>query len=76
MLDNQDEIDILEGAKSNLEYAIEDLKDSPYHSHLIEGLESNIAEIDERLDELHGEQDEQWKEEVKELNNEYWGNRL
>lgn len=75
-IDNEDEIDILESAKSNLEYAIEDLKDSPYHKHLAESLESDIAEINERLDELYEEQNEQWEEEQEGLKNEYWGNVL
>lgn len=75
-VDYEEEIDVLESALSNLESAIGDVQDSPYHSYLAESWELDKEEIQSRLDELYELQNDQWEAERKEMNMEYEGARL
>ena len=76
MIDFEDEIDVLESVLSNIEAAIGDIQDSPYHSYLAQSWELDKEEIQSRLDELYAMQDEQFAREMKELNIEFEEARL
>ena len=75
-MDFTDEIEILENVLSNIEAAIGDVQDSPYHSYMASGWELDKDEIQTRLDELYALQDEQWKKETKEQNLQYEEGRI
>lgn len=75
-MDFTDEIEILENVLSNIEAAIGDVQDSPYHSYMASVWELDKDEIQTRLDELYALQDEQWKKETKEQNLQYEEVRL
>ena len=68
MLDFEDEIDLLESLLGNLEAARIDALETEYHLHLADSLELDIAEVQDRLEELYDLQNEQWKKELKEQN--------
>lgn len=70
-MDFTDEIEVLENVLSNIEAAIGDVQDSPYHSYLAQSWELDKDEIQTRLDELYALQNEQWKKETKEQNLQY-----
>ncbi len=76
MKDFEDEIEVLESVLSNIEAAIGDVQDSPYHSYLAQSWELDKEEIQSRLDELYAMQDEQFTREMKELNLQYEEVRL
>jgi hypothetical protein len=76
MIDFEDEIETLENVLSNIEAAIGDIQDSPYHSYLAQSWELDKEEIQSRLDELYAMQDEQFAREMKELNIEFEEARL
>jgi hypothetical protein len=76
MKDFEDEIEVLESVLSNIEAAIGDVQDSPYHSYLAQSWELDKEEIQSRLDELYAIQDEQFAREMKELNLQYEEVRL
>lgn len=67
----EDEIDVLESTLSNIEMAIKDIADTPYHSYLANSWELDMEEIKSRLDELYTLQDEQWSKEIEAQNLEY-----
>lgn len=67
----EDEIEVLENVLSNIEAAIGDVKDSPYHSHLAQSWELDKDDIESRLDELYALQDKQWTKEIQQQNFEY-----
>lgn len=71
MSDFTDEIDTLEGVIANLEAAMIDIQDTPYHSYLAQGWEMDLEEIKSRLEELYDLQNEQWSLETKQQNMEY-----
>jgi hypothetical protein len=71
MKDFEDEIEVLESVLSNIEAAIGDVQDSPYHSYLAQSWELDKEEIQSRLDELYAIQDEQFAREMKEQNLQY-----
>ena len=76
MIDFEDEIEVLESVLSNIEAAIGDVQDSPYHSYLAQSWELDKEEIQSRLDELYAIQDEQFAREMKEQNLQYEEVRL
>lgn len=71
MRDLEEEIDVLESALSNLEAAIGDIQDSPYHNYLAQSWELDLEEIQARLNELYDLQNEEWKKEMQIANFEY-----
>lgn len=71
MLDFENEIEVLENVLSNIEAAIGDVKDSPYHSYMAQGWEFDKQEIESRLEELYELQNDQWAREMKEQNIQY-----
>lgn len=75
-VDYEEEIDVLESALGNLESAIGDIQDSPYHSYLAERWELDKDDIQMRLNELYEHQNDQWKAEMQEMNMEYEVSRL
>lgn len=70
-MDYSDEIKVLENVLSNIEAAIGDIQDSPYHSYMAGSWELDKEEIQSRLDELYELQNEQWTAEKQEQNFEY-----
>ena len=75
-IDFEDEIAILESALSYLEMAMQDIVDSPYHSHLKETWELDADEIQARLDELYMLQDDIYRNEMLQQNIEFEEGRL
>lgn len=75
-IDVENEIEVLESTLSNIEAAIGDIQDSPYHSYLAQSWELDVEEIKLRLDELYEIQNEQWAKEMKEQNLQFEGMRL
>lgn len=71
MLDYESEIDVLENVLSNIEAAIGDVKDSPYHSYMAQSWELDKQEIESRLEELYELQNDQWTREMKEQKLQY-----
>lgn len=71
MIDFENEIEILENVLSNLESAIGEIQDTPYHSYMAQGWETDLEEIKSRLEELYDLQDEQWTREMKQQNIEF-----
>ena len=67
----EDEIEVLESALSNLESAIGDVRDTPYHSYLAQNWELDAEEIKARLEELYEIQNNYWAKELKALNFDY-----
>jgi hypothetical protein len=76
MLDFEDEIDVLENVLSNIEAAIGNVKDSPYHSYMAQSWELDKEQIESRLEELYELQNDQWTREMKEQSLEYQGARI
>ena len=76
MFNIENEIDVLESALSNLEMAIGDIKDSPYHSHLANVWEMDVEEIKARLDELYEIQNDYWAKEQAQQEREYIGGAI
>ena len=70
-LDVEDEIDILETVIDDLESAIRNVSDSPYHSYLANTWELDLAELKSRLDTLYEKQNEIWEKELQEQNLQY-----
>ena len=64
----EDEIEVLESALRNLEMAIGEIADTPYHSYLANTWEMDAEEINNRLDELYELQNEEWAKETKHAN--------
>lgn len=75
-IDIQDEINLLEETKSYLEMAIDDIEDSPYHSHLAGSWQDDLNDMQQRLEELYEMQNEQYDTEMRQLNKEYEENRI
>ena len=75
-MDYTDEIEVLESVLSNLESAIGEVQDSPYHSYLAQSWEIDKDEIQSRLDELYAIQDKEWTKEMQEQNLQFEGSRL
>lgn len=67
----EDEIDCLESVLSDLESAIGEIQDSPYHSYLAQSWEMDLDEIRNRLDELYELQNDQWKKEMQQQDFDY-----
>ena len=67
----EDEIDCLESVLSNLESAIGEIQDSPYHAYLAQSWELDLDEIKSRLDELYELQNDQWKKEIQQQDFDY-----
>lgn len=76
MTDYESEIESLESVLSHLNDAIGELQDNPYFDHLKGGYEDDKHEIEQRLDELRGIQNEQYDVEMRQLNKEYEEARL
>lgn len=76
MLDFENEIEVLENVLSNIEAAIGDIKDSPYHSYMAQSWELDKQEIESRLEELYELQNDQWSREMKEQNLQYQEARI
>ena len=74
MMDYEDEIELLETTLKYMEDAVDEIKDVPYYKSLADRWEDDIKEVQERLDELHNMQNNQWEEERRHEINEYWGN--
>lgn len=70
-MDYLDEIEVLENVLSNIEAAIGDIQDSPYHSYMAGSWELDKEEIQSRLDELYELQNEQLAAEMQEQNLQY-----
>jgi hypothetical protein len=75
-MDYESEIDHLESVLSNLESTVGELQDVPYFEHLKGAYEDDMAEIQQRLDELYELQNEEYDTEMRQLNREYEGSRL
>ena len=75
-VDYEEEINVLESALGNLESAIGDIQDSPYHSHLAQSWELDKDDIQNRLNELYELQNDQWAAEIQEMNMEFEVSRL
>jgi hypothetical protein len=75
-MDFEEEIDVLENVLSNLEAAIGDIQDSPYHNYLAQSWELDLEEIRSRLEELYELQNDEWKKEMQIQNAEYERNVL
>lgn len=75
-MDFEEEIDVLENVLSNLEAAIGDIQDSPYHNYLAQSWELDLEEIRSRLEELYELQNDEWKKEMQIQNSEYERNVL
>ena len=73
-IDFTDEIELLETTLGYMKDAIGNLEDVPYYKYLKDRWEDDIKEVQERLDELHNMQNNQWEEERRHEINEYWGN--
>ena len=71
-MDVTEEIELIETTISYLESAIEELREYPYFSYKIEGLEDDIYDLKERLNELEEIQEREWKDELKYMDHEYW----
>ena len=67
----EDEIDLLESVLRNLETAIGEIQDTPYHSYMASSWEMDLDEVRTRLDELYELQNDQWKQENEAQNLEY-----
>ena len=74
MMDFEHEIDLLDSTLSDIEDAIDRIKDIPYYNYVTEGLEETRKELEDRLNELSKIQNNQWEQENKDRVNEYWGN--
>ena len=73
-MDFEHEIDLLDSTLSDIEDAIDRIKDIPYYNYVTEGLEETRKELEDRLNELSKIQNNQWEQENKDRVNEYWGN--
>ena len=71
-MDVTEEIELIETTISYLESAIEELREYPYFSYKIAGLEDDICDLKERLNELEEIQEREWSRETSELEHEYW----
>ena len=67
----ENEIEVLESALRNLEMAIGEIADTPYHSYLASTWEMDAEEINNRLDELYELQNEEWAKETSQQHFEY-----
>ena len=76
MYDYESEIESLESAISNLNDVIGEIQDNPYFEHLKGGYEDDIRDMQQRLDELYGTQNEEWESEMRYQNRQYEESRL
>ena len=76
VMDYGSEIDLLEETLSYLEMAMDDVADTPYHSHLKGHWEEDMREIQERLGELYKIQNEEWEADMRQLNKEFERDRI